>query len=113
MSKITSETLKGAISVVNLGKVRVELRIPSTDEIIYVSPTLTAMFYSRMLKEKPFTAFIEIKKYQIEAKIVELKYESVVIEWTYRGPETFSEVDTYHPLMWEHAIDTLTASVMK
>jgi len=61
-----------------------------------------------LMKEKPFTAFLEIKKFDITAKVVEMQSDSVVIEWTYVGETTFSEVETHHPLLWEVALQKMT-----
>jgi len=103
--------LKSAVRDVNQGKVRVELWNSGENEPFYVSSLITAPFYSRMMKEKPFIAFIEIKKYAITAKIVEIQTDAVVIEWSYDGPEKFSEIETHHPFMWEQAMTQATGSV--
>lgn len=111
MAKYTSIDLKPHISVVNQGKVRVELVDPSTNRVFYVSPFITAPLYKRMMKEKPFMAFLEIKKYTITAKVVEVQSDSIVIEWSYDGLDKFMEVETHHPLLWEVALQKMTDSV--
>lgn len=103
--------IEASITDLNQGKVRVELRHRGDTQPFYTSPFLTAPFYARMLKEKPFLAFIEIKKYTITAKVVELQSEAVVIEWSYAGPETFQETEVHHPFLWQAAIQNATGSV--
>ena len=105
------DDIKASINEANQGKVRVELRKVGDTQPFYVSSLLVAPFYTRLMKEKPFLAFIEIKQYAVTAKVVELQSDSVVIEWSYDGPDKFSEVFTHHPFLWEMAIEKQTGSV--
>jgi hypothetical protein len=111
MTEVPLEYVEFKLRGVNQGKVLVEMWDKRINQMFYVSPPIVSPLYKRLLKEQPFMAFILIRPYTITAEIKAIQSDGLVIEWSYVGPETFKEVETHHPLLWQVSIEKLTASV--